>query len=284
MYNHTIKYTPILDNLIGQGSFGKIYKTVEDENIVIKILDEKCYDKVVNIYNDNFIKITQGHTNLAHLFNYYIIENRFHIILEYLEGKDLFDIIIENNGLYEPIYDETNTILLSKSNTYVKYILKQVLQALRYLHSNGIVHCDIKTENIRVLNNGTIKLFDYTLVRNIGENLQKVGGTFGYIAPEIILHTYSNNYMGPDSKLSDKADIWSLGLLLYLMIEGIVYIPLNSKIYIKYIIKHIDTKLFRNRFDLNKWDSESLKLFDSMVVIDPNKRQSADYLLTNFFQ
>jgi serine/threonine protein kinase len=284
MYNHIIKYTPILDNLIGQGSFGKVYKTVEDENIVIKILDEKCYDKVVNIYNDNFIKITQGHPNLAHLYNYYIIENRFHIVLEYLEGKDLFDIIIENNGLYEPIYDETNTILSSKSNTYVKYILKQVLQALRYLHSNGIVHCDIKTENIRILNNGTIKLFDYTLVRNIGENLQKVGGTFGYIAPEIILHTYCENYMGLDHNLSDKADIWPLGLLLYLMIEGIVYIPLNSKKYIRYIIKNINTKLFRNRFDLNKWDDESLKLFDSMVVIDPNKRQSADYLLTNFFQ
>lgn len=284
MYNNIIKYTPNLDRLIGQGSFGKVYKSIEDESIVIKILDAKCYERVFNIYNDKFIKITQGHENLAHLYNYFVIENRFNIVLEYLDGKDLYDIILEHDGLCEPIYDEKNGMISSKSNTYVKYIVKQVLQALRYLHSNNIVHGDIKTENIRVLNNGTIKLFDYTLVRNIGDSLQKIGGTFGYIAPEIILHTYNDNYIALDGKLSGKEDIWSLGLILYLMMECMVLIPLNSEKYINYIFKNINTKIFRDGFTLDKWDNNLLKLFDSMVVMDSNKRQSADFLLENYFE
>lgn len=284
------KYTPNKNKYIGKGSFGKIYKSNEDESIVIKKIKKRFFDKALQIYNDELITITQEHKNLTHIYDYFIIDNTFNIVLEYLDGKDLFDIIVDNNGLAEPVYisgevietnEKYNSQLSLESNMCIKYTIKKLLKALNYLHNNGIVHCDVKPENIRVLINGSIKLFDYTLINKIESNLYNVGCTFGYAAPEIIFFKYNDIRYG--NKLTGLSDIWSLGIMIYLMVECLHLIPTSTKKYISTILHHNNDNKFNMNFDMNKWDNELLKLFDSMVVFDPKNRKSADEILKEFY-
>jgi serine/threonine protein kinase len=132
-----------------------------------------------------------------------IINSSLLIYLEYIPGGSLGSLITKYGPLSEKL---------------IKIYLRQILLGLKYLHSLGIVHRDIKAENVLLDTDGTIKLTDFgcsgqiSITKSLNENdlLNSLKGTIPWMAPEVILQ----------KDYGSKADIWSLGCLLIEMKTG----------------------------------------------------------------
>lgn len=289
----------ILGNKIGEGSYGEIYINKKDpENTVIKVFKKKK-KRIINFYTTKFIKLTQNHPNLTHLYSFEIYDDKYLLILEKLNGHDLFN-IINIKYLPDPIFeinysntcniliinklkrkfDEymgyTEKILSNKSHQKIKKIIKQLLDAVKYLHKNNIIHNDIKPENIRLLNNGNIKLYDYTLSHKINYKEKKISGTSNFIAPEKYLN-YDNNI----TYYNEKVDIWSLGCVFYSCVESKLIHNYKSHDYFKFWKNNPNFNII-NKLNKKLWDKQSIKILKSMLIINPNQRLSANDILNLF--
>ena len=211
--------TPMVNNYkilskLGKGSFGSVYKV---QNIYTeKIYAMKVIQKYDVTYQDgdqSFLKEIEilmkvEHPNIIKIFEYYEDEINYYLIIEYVSGGELFDFISRDTAF---------------SEHKIKKIMKQIFQALSYLHSNNIVHRDIKCENILIEcsddnDDFNIKLIDFGTCNYISKNEHltvKVGSPY-YIAPEVLERNYNN-----------KCDIWSTGVLLYILLIG--FPPFNGK-------------------------------------------------------
>ena len=201
-------------NKLGKGSFGSVYKVknkITGEIRAMKIIKNTSINDNDGMANKKFLKEIQvlkelEHPNIIKIFEYYI-DNRYHyIITELLTGGELYETILKCQKFNEK---------------KAAYIMKQILSALNYLHSKGIVHRDIKPENILVQNDDKknknyldeihIKLIDFGASNFFKENeilTLKVGSPY-YIAPEVLNKCYN-----------EKCDIWSAGVVLYVMLTG----------------------------------------------------------------
>lgn len=144
------------------------------------------------------------HPNIIECFDFYEDEQFYEIVMEYMRDGDLYDFLASHKFR---IHEE-----------YVKKIIMQISQGLLYLHQLGIVHRDIKLENILVTRKSKdsadvmAKIVDFGLSKMIGpdEKANEPFGTLGYVAPEVMK---SANY-------SNKCDVWSLGCIMYALICG----------------------------------------------------------------
>lgn len=141
------------------------------------------------------------HVNIVKLLDLFENSDHYYIVLEYMAGKDLFDYIQKRN------------FVLNEDR--VKQIGIQIIQAVRYLHEFGIVHRDLKLENIMMSDTSNLakpKIVDFGLAKIIGpsETADEPFGTLGYVAPEVLKkkpYTFS-------------CDVWSIGCILYALLSG----------------------------------------------------------------
>lgn len=137
-----------------------------------------------------------NHKNIIKMYEVYEGEYHIYIVLELLKGGELFDRIVKKGS-----YSERDAIIL----------ITRLLQALEYIHSKGIMHRDIKPENLILKdeNSFDLKLADFGLseFQNKKENLFTRCGTPGYVAPEVL----------EDKKYNTKCDIFSAGVILYIL-------------------------------------------------------------------
>jgi len=139
--------------------------------------------------------------NIVKLLDLFENSDHYYIVLEYMAGKDLFDYIQKRN------------FVLNEDR--VKQIGIQIIQAVRYLHEFGIVHRDLKLENIMMSDTSNLakpKIVDFGLAKIIGpsETADEPFGTLGYVAPEVLKkkpYTFS-------------CDVWSIGCILYALLSG----------------------------------------------------------------
>lgn len=144
------------------------------------------------------------HENIVKLYEVYETNNSIYLVMELLEGGELFQRIPFMNN-YE--------------NTDIKTLMKNLLSALSHMHEKGIMHRDIKPDNILLesaKNDYEIKIADFGLAAfvNDDEILYKRCGTPGFIAPEII------SYKEGGQMYNEKCDIFSAGLIFYILIYG----------------------------------------------------------------
>ena len=147
---------------------------------------------------ENIITLHEVHEN----------ESYIHLIVEVLKGGELFDRVAENGA-----FTEKDTCLL----------MIKLLNALKYLHSKGIMHRDLKLENLILRdndNNYDVKLADFGLAAFVSQSDQlfKRCGTPGYVAPEIL----------NDQKYDQKVDIFSAGIIFYIILTGTSPFPGRS--------------------------------------------------------
>lgn len=152
-------------------------------------------------------------------------------------------------------------------------IIKQVVSAVLYCHINGIVHRDIKSDNILFLNqdiNSPVKLIDFGISVKFEKDtkLKEKTGTVLYIAPEVISGSYD-----------EKCDIWSCGVLMYMMLCGVP--PFNGK-----SRKEVMEKVKRGQFSFSSkiWNvisSEAKNLISQMLTLDPESRPSCREVLSH---
>ena len=197
------------------------------------------------------------HPNIMQIFEFYEDKKNFYIITEFCEGGELFDKIIEKGTF---------------SENEAAWIMKQLLSAVNYIHSNNIVHRDLKPENIlldtkkeniiKIIDWGTARFFDKS------KKMNRINGTPYYIAPEVLAEKYD-----------EKCDIWSCGVIMYIMLCG--YPPFNAESD-ELILEKIKKGKFS--FPPEEWDSVSplaKDLVTKMLEFHPSKRLSANEALTH---
>ena len=192
-----------IQKIIGKGAFGVVYKAFElcsGRIVAIKQIPVNTENKKHVIKEIELLK-NLDHPNIVKYYNYLKEENHIYIIMEYLEGSTLKQYIDENS-------DNINEDI-------ARNIIKQLLNAISYLHySCDICHRDIKPENIMFTEKkdiSHIKLLDFGLSSDSFESKLKMQncGTLTYMAPEQISNlTYSKG-----------VDIWSVGIILYMLLN-----------------------------------------------------------------
>lgn len=189
---------------LGEGSYGKVY-------LGLSVLCElpvaiKCYDRA-KIKSDSTCKrILQeieilkflNHPNIIKFFEIFENDKYIFMVLEYADKDDMFK-FLKKNGKF-------------KEHDFIP-ILAQILNGLHYLHSQHILHRDIKLDNILFNSEGQVKICDFGVSRRMNHKglIHEHIGTPAYLAPEIVS---GNGYSG------FKADIWSLGVLSYIALFG----------------------------------------------------------------
>ena len=200
--------------LIGKGGYSEVYKAYDLENhiyVCVKLneIKQNWKNEIRDNYfrhtvRENKINLKLDHNNIIKYYEYIVLDNySFCIILEYCTGPDLATYIKLNKNITE-----------KKS----RIIIKQILEALNYLHNleQKIIHYDLKPENI-LFNDMNIKLCDFGLSKIIDSDnnyiqLTSQGvGTYYYLPPECFMKS-------KDLKISTKVDIWSVGIILFEML------------------------------------------------------------------
>ncbi|MFO0576910.1 MAG: serine/threonine-protein kinase [Polyangia bacterium] len=197
-----------IEALIGRGAIGAVYRALDLRDrtpCAIKILHQPTTP-----HHPAYRRFTREARIVAGLFHPNIVEIRDFalaedgtpfLIMELLHGSDLFTLTRGNKRLPPP---------------YALDVLSQVGSALEAMHSIGVVHRDIKLQNIFLCNGGTIKLVDFGLATTLGgEQMTRVGSTLGtpeYLAPE--------GCCGRSHALDAYSDQWSLGVVAYRLLCG----------------------------------------------------------------
>ena len=200
-------------SMLGTGTFGKVRlyrdKNYKDLLFAIKTLKKEGIPQ----YQFNLLKSEVNilsnldHPNIVKYFGTFEDEFFIHIVMEYLKGHDLDKIISLKNYTG---FDEKNMC----------QIIQQLLKALAFIHSKNIIHRDIKPENVLFSNKrnySSLKLIDFGLATFSQQDNKSVGTPF-YMAPETI-----------DGHSTFESDLWSVGVIVYQMITGILPFQISDK-------------------------------------------------------
>ncbi|KAK3262632.1 hypothetical protein CYMTET_28523 [Cymbomonas tetramitiformis] len=188
--------------LVGEGSFGKVYKARRKQSgqiVAIKFILKhgKSEKDIHNLRQEIEILRSLEHPNIIQMLDAFETRTEFCVVTEYAQGE-LFEILEDDKSLPE---------------STVQHIAKQLVAALHYLHSNRIIHRDMKPQNILICSGCVVKLCDFGFARVLSQNtmvLTSIKGTPLYMAPELVQEKAYNH----------TVDLWSLGVILYELYVG----------------------------------------------------------------
>lgn len=243
---------------IGQGSYGEVFQVRNLETNAVcamKIIKKKKegLNLSINKINSNEINLLMSldHPNIIKIFEFYESPSKFYIVTEYCQGGELFD-KLKSDG----IQGEFPSAI----------IMFQLFSAISYCHQRKVMHRDLKPENIMLENNKKngnlyIRLIDFGTAKLCQEVFEsQVIGTCYYLAPEVL-----------NKKYNEKCDLWSCGVILYVLMKGKV--PFGGK---------TETQIFENIkkgeykiLDSDVMSDEVKDLIGKLLEKDVNKRISA---------
>ncbi|XP_062454289.1 serine/threonine-protein kinase PAK 4 [Rhea pennata] len=251
-----------LDNFIkiGEGSTGIVcIATVKSSGklVAVKKMDLRKQQRRELLFNEVVIMRDYQHENVVEMYNSYLVADELWVVMEFLEGGALTDIV-------------THTRM---NEEQIAAVCLAVLKALAVLHAQGVIHRDIKSDSILLTHDGRVKLSDFGFCAQVNKEVPRrksLVGTPYWMAPELI----SRLPYGPE------VDIWSLGVMVIEMVDGeppyFNEPPLKA---MKMIRDNLPPKL-KNVHKV----SPSLKGFlDRMLVRDPLQRATAAELLKHPF-
>ncbi|EZG71442.1 putative serine/threonine-protein kinase [Gregarina niphandrodes] len=187
---------------IGGGNFSQVYQGtywLTGEEVIIKAVEKKRLQQA-NALTEILVLRSVSHPSIVSFRGAFQNQKTVILITEYLRGGDLFDFIKRNGRMSER--DSRDA-------------MEKILQALVTLHARGIVHRDLKTENVMLRNpfDGTsVCLIDFGLSATLDSELMTMRcGSPGYVAPEVLLEK---------GKYNSKCDVFSAGVVLYTMLTG----------------------------------------------------------------
>ena len=240
---------------IGEGGFGKVKTIIHKKTGQLRAMKLIKKSKEFNLDEIENLMLL-NHPNILKLFEYYYDEKEnIYIITEYIRGEELFNKIQEVHRFSE----EDSAV-----------IIKSVLQAITYCHSRGIIHRDLKPENI-LIPSGNNKI-DYTLLKIIDFGASvlkkddgKISFRFGtpyYIAPEVLQESYN-----------EKCDVWSIGVILYLLLIG--QAPFDGEDDNIICQKIISEEINYDNNRIKNLSKESIDFMKKLLEKNPDKRISS---------
>ena len=215
-----------------------------------KFKNEKAKNK---IYHEINLMKNLRHSYIVKLLDTFETDNHLLIIMENIAGGDLLTYVKKRSKLSEKIS---------------KYIFKQLLLAINYIHSKNIVHRDIKLDNVLIDLNNNIKLCDFGVGKMVHEKevLSDQCGTPAYIAPEILVNKGYNGF---------GVDVWSSGVVLYTMLSGNVPFKANN-------LNDLQNMIITGSFqEINGISKECNDLLHKLLQINPKKRITVEEALNH---
>ncbi|KAL3812209.1 hypothetical protein ACJIZ3_013477 [Penstemon smallii] len=240
-----------LGRTLGEGNFGKVKlaKNLESgQSFAIKILQK---NRIVDLKITDQIKREIGtlkllkHPNVVRLYEVLASKTKIYMVLEYVNGGELFDKIASKGKL---------------SESQGRKLFQQLIDGVCYCHNKGVFHRDLKLENVLIDANGNIKITDFGLSA-LPQHLRDDGllhttcGSPNYVAPEVILN---RGYDGATS------DTWSCGVILYVILTG--YLPFDDR-----NLAVLYQKIMKGDAQMPKWLSPEAKNLIKRIL-DPNPR------------
>jgi serine/threonine-protein kinase len=200
LINTTIGEYRLVEKL-GEGGMGEVYQGVHlkiGRVVAVKILSQGAHgpEFVERFLNEARIQGGLQHNNIVTLYDFLEFNGQPCIIMEYIEGRTLTDCVKAWGGL-----------ALADAIRY----FQSIVEAIDYVHSRGIVHRDIKSNNVKITPSGQVKLLDFGIAKSGASPALTVTGAFvgtlQYLSPEQLVGGVADV----------RSDIWSLGVLLYEM-------------------------------------------------------------------
>ena len=196
---HPFKKYKIIKKL-GQGAGGKVYLAQEKDTraeVAIKEIKISSVDKKELLLMEITVMRDLNHPNIINYVDSYLDDQNLWVVMEYLAGGALTDVVLK----------------LAMTEKQTATVCREVLQGLQYLHDHGIIHRDIKSDNILLGGDGSVKIIDFGFCADTQarSNRDTVCGTPYWMAPEVI---------DRDVVYGKKVDIWSLGIMAVEMKDG----------------------------------------------------------------
>jgi len=252
----------ITQKLLGVGTYGKVYlvqNKYTKEYFAMKEIPKTSEDLLSDNEIMDEIEILKNldHPDIVRITEFYNTENSYYLINEYCKYGEL----------YEQVKNEF-------SETQIAVMFRQILSGIAYLHSNNIIHRDLKLENIlindieksittnedlflvKIIDFGTAKIFDKNKIP------RAIVGSIYYIAPEVLLKKYGK-----------ECDMWSLGVILYMFIVG--HAPFDGRSNRDIMEKIKKGKYLKNEKRWKKASNEVKDLINKLLVLEPEKRLTA---------
>ncbi|CAH8532761.1 unnamed protein product [Dicrocoelium dendriticum] len=260
-----------VSKLIGRGACGEVRLAFEKNSCIkraMKIVHKKTFAHsksgnafVHRVQSEVDILLKLSHPCIIRIHDVIDTADTLYMILELVEGGELFDRIITLGKLSEPD---------------VKFLFVQIAIAVKYLHEHGITHRDLKPENILLSsseNRCLIKVTDFGLSKLVDGNtmLRTFCGTPTYLAPEVLLTAGSGTY-------TSAIDVWSLGVILYVCLVG--YPPFSDER--QDCCLH--TQITEGRYDFpaaywNGISDDARDLISKMLTVEPSDRLTIQAVL-----
>lgn len=196
----------LIQSLVGVGGMANVYRGVDEKTgnaIAVKVLKEEFLDNeelVRRFKNESKAISILDHPNIVKVYDVSVTDKLQYIVMEYVDGITLKEYLKQRGGALT--WKET------------VHFATQVLGALQHAHSKGIIHRDVKPQNIMLLADGSIKMMDFGIARFSRAQSQTVSdkaiGSVHYISPE----------QAKGDKTDARTDIYSVGVMLYEMLSG----------------------------------------------------------------
>ena len=249
---------------LGKGGYGKVFQVKNKSTnklYACKKLSKLNIKNLGKFQNEIEVLMKMDHPNIVKLYEVFESQNSLYLIMEECYGGELFDRILHRINTNN-MYTEREACLL----------MKQIIGAIEYCHNNGIAHRDLKPENLLYLKEGSeednpLKIADFGLSQsfNLKKMLTSKVGTSYYVPPEILAGNYT-----------EKCDIWSAGIILYILLSGEPPFngPNDETIFAR-------IKTYKYEFPEQKWSKISVEAKDLLtkMLIQEDKRLSASQVL-----
>lgn len=257
----------LIKQKIGEGYYGEVWKAVQKDTGYVCALKKIKKKESLTLEDENeiFNEINMlkkiDHPNIIKIFEFYNTSDAYYIAMEYCEGGELFEEIMKK----APFTEE-----------YSAYIMYQVISALFYCHSLNIIHRDIKPENILIERKEDkilrVKICDLgsATIFSRGHYERKIVGSSYYIAPEVLKKNYN-----------EKCDVWSCGVILYILLSGEPPFPGDSD---SEIIENVMVGMYYlNKSPWFNVSKDAKNLIDKMLKYSPYNRISMSDALNHIW-
>ena len=244
--------------LLGKGAFGKVnlgLHVLTGRLVAIKSINKS---KLLSEHQKSKIKLETSIMKtvskcdyVVKLFETFETNKHICIVMEYICAGNLLSYIRKRSKLNEH---------------HAKIIFKQIALGLHHIHSNGIVHRDIKLDNILIDLNNIVKICDFGVSKQVNANtiMKEQCGTPAYMAPELIKGKGYEGY---------GVDLWSVGVVLYAMLSGTVPFKGND-------ITELHTAIMKGAYkQIEDISKEAEHLVRSLLEVDPYKRMNIEQVL-----